>query len=64
MTKEEIIKECQRTLKKYNDELERLNLRHEVVINIIAEYRHLLMDITDNNLDKVLKENDHAGLTE
>ena len=64
MTKEEIIKECQRTLKKYNDELERLNLRHEVVINIIAEYRHLLMDITDNNLDKVLKENDNAGLTE
>ena len=52
MTKEEIIKECQRTLKKYNDELERLNLRHEIIINIIAEYRHLLMDIIDNNQDR------------
>lgn len=56
MEKEQLIKMMRLTHKRLSTELESINERHNILVNLIAEYEHLIRCATDNDLDKVLKE--------
>lgn len=56
MTKEELINTMRINHKRLSNELEQLNERHAIIINLIAEYEHLIRLATDNDLDTILKE--------
>lgn len=56
MTKEEIINMMRLTHKRLSNELESINERHVILVNLIAEYEHLIRCASDNDLDSVLKE--------
>ena len=56
MEKEQLINIMKLNHKRLSNELEQLNERHAIIINLIAEYEHLIRLATDNDLDEVLKE--------
>ena len=56
MEKEQLINTMRLNHKRLSNELEQLNERHAIVINLIAEYEHLIRLATDNDLDKIIRE--------
>ena len=56
MTKEELINKMKLTHRTLTNELESINQRHVILVNLIAEYEHLIRCATDNDLDTILKE--------
>lgn len=56
MTKEELINKMKLTHRTLTNELESINQRHVILVNLIAEYEHLIRCATDNDLDTVIKK--------
>lgn len=59
MEKEQLINTMKLNHRRLSNELEEINNRHSVLTNLIAEYEYLIRIATDNDLDKIIKEDNN-----